>query len=152
MADTGCAASLALGRASGRDVVGDPRIVVYPGGQADLLAGRVDARVTGLLETLGRGHTLTVSSLVSGHSIFAASGNRSNHADGRAVDIAVVDGEPCTGTRTGACGRLAVAVGRLTGPAAPTELIYAFDPDGPGGAGFARPSDHSDHVHVGWDR
>ena len=145
-----CGATLALGQANGRDVLGNARIDVYPQGQGDLRAGVIDARITSLLEAFGRTHSITVTSLKTGHSILAASGRRSNHADGRAVDIATVDGVSCRDTaRTSPCGRLASAAGRLTGPAAPSEVIYCFDP-GAGSNSFARP-DHCDHVHIGHD-
>jgi hypothetical protein len=145
-----CAATLALGQANARDVLGNPRLEVYPQGQADLRAGVIDPRITTLLDAFGRTHVLTVSSLQTGHGIFTTSGRRSNHADGRAVDISAVDGVSCRViSRTGPCGRLASAAGRLTGPAAPSEVIYCFDP-GPGSNSFAR-ADHCDHVHIGHD-
>jgi hypothetical protein len=51
----------------------------------------------------------------------------------------------------GACGRLAITLGALTGPLDPTELIYCFDPDGPlDPNGFAA-ADHCDHIHFGFD-
>jgi hypothetical protein len=75
----------------------------------------------------------------------------SNHAHGRAVDIGAVDGQACTRTRTGACGRLAIEIAVLSGVLRSTELIYCFDPDGPlSPDGFAR-ADHCDHVHAGYD-
>jgi hypothetical protein len=145
-----CAATLALGQANGNDVLGDPRIEVYEQGRADLSAGLIDARVTTLLEALARSHVITISSLKTGHGIFTTSGNRSNHADGRAVDISAVDGVSCRQTAPSSpCGRLALSAGRLTGPAAPSEVIYCFDP-GPGSNSFAR-ADHCDHVHIGHD-
>lgn len=145
-----CGAALALGQANGRDVLSNPRIEVYPGGRADLQAGLIDPGITALLEALARTHTLTVSSLTTGHSIFTRSGNRSNHADGRAVDIAAADGRSCRDTsRTSPCGRIASEVARITGRAVPSEVIYCFDP-GPGSNSWAA-ADHCDHVHVGID-
>ncbi len=147
---TGCGVALALGQANGRDVLSNPRIEVYPGGRADLQAGIVDPGITALLEALARTHSLTVSSLTTGHSIFTASGNRSNHADGRAVDIAAADGRSCRDTsRTAPCGRIASELARITGRAVPSEVIYCFDP-GPGSNSWAA-ADHCDHVHVGID-
>jgi len=57
----------------------------------------------------------------------------------------------CDGSRTGPCGRLALELARLPASIRSTELIYAFDTDGPGTNAFADPADHSDHVHVGLD-
>jgi hypothetical protein len=66
------------------------------------------------------------------------------------MDIAVVDGVPCTDTApTAPCGELGHSLAYLPPPAHPTELIYCYDLDGPGPA-FAR-SDHCDHLHVGFD-
>jgi hypothetical protein len=67
------------------------------------------------------------------------------------MDIGAVDGEICRGTRTGRCATLVRELAAMTGPLRSTELIYCWDPDGPGDPrGFAR-ADHCDHVHVGWD-
>lgn len=75
-----------------------------------------------------------------------------NHAFGRAVDFGAVDGKPCTGTRSGTCGRLAVDLAALSGPLRPTELIYCFDADGGlSPDAFAR-ADHCGHIHVGYKR
>jgi hypothetical protein len=91
-----------------------------------------------------------ISALRSDHSMYASSGNVSNHYFGRAMDIAAVDGVPCTLTTVdGACGRLARALANLPAGEMPTELIYCFDPDGPGPA-WAQ-ADHCNHVHVGFD-
>lgn len=85
------------------------------------------------------------------HFLYTASGTISNHALGRAVDIAAVNGSPRDGSRIGACGQLAIELVRLPAAVRPTELIYAFDADGHGPNAFADPVDHSDHVHVGFD-
>jgi hypothetical protein len=78
-------------------------------------------------------------------------GNVSNHFAGRAMDIGAVDGEICRGTHTGRCADLVHQLAAVSGELRSTELIYCFDPDGPGDPrGFAR-ADHCDHIHVGWD-
>jgi hypothetical protein len=67
------------------------------------------------------------------------------------MDIGAVDGEPCRGTRTGACARLVHELAAVRGPLRATELIYCWDPDGPADPrGFAR-ADHGDHIHWGLD-
>jgi hypothetical protein len=74
-----------------------------------------------------------------------------NHKAGRAMDIGAVDGEICRGGRTGACAQLVRELAAIEGRLRSTELIYCWDPDGPGDPrGFAR-ADHCDHAHVGWD-
>jgi Transglycosylase SLT domain len=118
--------------------------------QGDIDGGAIDPRVLGLIGAISQQHTITISSLRSDHSMMTASGYVSNHYHGRAMDIAVVDGVPCTVTAPSApCGVLARTLALLPAPARPTELIYCFDPDGPGPA-FAL-ADHCDHIHVGYD-
>ena len=137
--------------ASVHAVLGNPHIELTGLQRVDLASGLIDRRVVALLAWLGRGHTFVVTSLRSDHSRHTNEGNLSNHTFGRAVDIGAVDGERCTGTRWGSCGRLAVAIAGIAGPLHSTELIYCFDPDGPLSAdAFAR-ADHCDHLHVGYD-
>jgi hypothetical protein len=137
--------------ASVREVLGNKRIQLTGVQRVDLASGLIDARVTALLAWAGRSHSLIVTALRSDHSYYADSGNISNHALGRAADLGAVDGELCTGSRVGACGRLAVEFASLSGSFDPTELIYCFDPDGPGQPnGFAL-ADHCDHIHFGFD-
>ena len=116
----------------------------------DLDSGAIDPRIVGLLGAITQSHQITISALRSDHSMYTAEGGVSNHYYGRAMDIAVVDGVPCTDTvPTAPCGELARTLASLPSPAMPTELIYCFDVDGPGPA-FAR-ADHCDHVHAGYD-
>jgi hypothetical protein len=131
-------------------VLGNPRIQLTGIQRIDLATGLIDPRVVALLAWLGRSHTLVVTALRSDHSLYTSEGSVSNHALGRAVDIGAVDGDTCTGTRSGACGRLAVALAAVTGSLRSTELIYCFDPDGPlRPDAFAR-ADHCDHIHIGY--
>jgi membrane-bound lytic murein transglycosylase B len=116
----------------------------------DLDSGAIDPRIVGLIGAITQSHQITISALRSDHSMYTAEGGVSNHYYGRAMDIAVVDGVPCTDTApTAPCAELATTLSQLPAPAMPTELIYCFDVDGPGPA-FAR-SDHCDHVHAGYD-
>lgn len=136
--------------ASAAAVLGNPRIQLTGIQRVDLATGLIDPRVVALLAWLGRSHALVVTALRSDHSLYTSEGYVSNHAFGRAVDIGAVDGEACTGTRSGACGRLAVALAAVAGPLRSTELIYCFDPDGPlRPDAFAR-ADHCDHIHIGY--
>ena len=131
-------------------VLGNPRIQLTGIQRVDLATGLIDLRVVALLAWLGRSHTLVVTALRSDHSLYTSEERVSNHALGRAVDVGAVDGEACTGARSGACGRLAVALASVTGPLRSRELIYCFDPDGPLGPAFAR-ADHCGHIHVGYE-
>jgi len=116
----------------------------------DLTTGRVDPRIVGLIGAITQEHQLTISSLRSDHSKHTVEGGISNHFYGRAMDIAAVDGVPCTDTSPAApCAQLASTLAYLPEPAHPSELIYCFDVDGPGPA-FAR-ADHCDHIHAAYD-
>jgi len=116
----------------------------------DLRQGIIDPRVLTLIGAISQNHQITISSLRSDHSMYTSSGNVSNHFHGRALDIASIDGVPCTVvTPDGPCGRMARALALLPPGQRPTELIFCFDPDGPGPA-FAA-ADHCDHIHAGYD-
>jgi hypothetical protein len=135
---------LAIGGANAAAVLRNPHIVLTGVQRADLRRGGIDPRIIGTLEAVGRGHTLVVTALQSDHR------PGTNHEAGRAVDIGAVDGETCTGTRTGACGRLDLELAHVRGPMRSTELIYCFDGDLRDPDVFAR-ADHCDHIHVGYD-
>jgi hypothetical protein len=132
-------------------VLRNPRILLTDIQRADIAGGAIDARVVALLALLGRTHVILVSALKSDHSYYTSTGTVSNHSYGRAVDIAAIDGEPCTGTRSGRCGLVTLQLAQLRGPIHPTELIYCFDADGPTSPdAFAR-ADHCGHIHAGYD-
>jgi soluble lytic murein transglycosylase-like protein len=118
----------------------------------DLQSGAIDPRILNLLGAISQEHTVRISALRSDHSEYTSSGNVSNHYYGRAMDIAAIDGVPCTDVSPdGPCGTIARQLGALPAGQEPTELIYCFDPDGPDNPnGFAQ-ADHCDHVHVGFD-
>jgi hypothetical protein len=120
-------------------------IIIHAAARADVASGRLDPRVLRLLAWIARRHDAVVTAIASDHR------PGTNHEAGRAFDIGAVDGQICTGTRTGACGRLALELVRIGGSLRPSELIYCFDPDGPDDPrGLAR-ADHCDHLHAGWD-
>jgi hypothetical protein len=116
----------------------------------DIRSGALDPRLINLLGMISQTHRITVTSLRSDHSPYTVDGNLSNHFFGRAIDIAAVDGVPCTDVApTSPCGQLGRTLTLLPTPIHPTELIYCYDLDGPGPA-FAR-ADHCDHLHAGFD-
>jgi len=72
---------------------------------------------------------------------------------GRRADGSEIEARSSGGRApSGLCGQLAVELARLPVSRRTTELIYAFDADGTGIDAFADPVDHSDHIHVGFDR
>jgi hypothetical protein len=115
----------------------------------DLAHGLVDARLVALLNAVVAEHRVGVWVFKTGHPLLAEHGI-SNHFYGRAVDIASVDDQPCDGSPTGACGRLAVTLAQIHGPLRLSELIYCFDPDPTSGDNWADPG-HCNHIHAGYD-
>jgi hypothetical protein len=127
--------------------VGDPRIGLSDGAREDLLAGRIDPRVQAVLLHAAELAPISVSVLQSGHSYRTTSGSISNHAFGRAADIATVGGEPVR--RANAAARaLALALGELAPEVRPTEIGTPWAIDAPG---YFTDADHQDHLHVGFD-
>jgi len=132
-----------------RRVLDDPRISIYPGGRDDLAAGHVDVRVVAVIaylaDTFG---SVDVSSLVSGHRLYARPGVISAHVFGRAVDIAAIGGVPIEGNQQpGGITEKAVRALLLLPPSMePTQIISLL---GLGGPSFPL-ADHYDHIHVGY--
>jgi len=118
----------------------------------DIQSGSIDPRILNILAAISQEHTIRISALRSDHSMNTASGNVSNHYYGRAMDIAAIDGTPCTDVSPdGPCGVIAQQLGALPAGQEPTELIYCFDPDGPSNPNGFSQADHCDHIHVGFD-
>jgi len=131
-------------------VLADARVHLYPGGQSDVKAGIIDPRVLVSIEFLAdRFHTVTVSCLVSGHSVFTTTGNVSLHAYGQAVDIAALNEIPMLGHQAGPDNITVRALKdllRLPESMQPKELISLWALGGPS---FAL-TDHDDHIHIGF--
>ncbi len=139
------AAPFAIPRATVRELLANPRILLTPVQRADLHAGTIDPRLIATLAAIGRRHSVVITALQSDHD------PGTNHEAGRAFDIGAVDGEICRGGRTGACARIVRELAAADGPLRSSELIYCWDPDGPADPrGFAR-ADHCDHIHWGMD-
>lgn len=124
-------------------------ILLYAGGREDIEAGRIDVRVLVLIGYLARRHeSVTVSSLFSGHRMFARPGVVSAHMYGYAVDIAAVGGRPISGN-SGPGGLTEDAVRSvllLPSELQPRQVISLL---GLGGPSFPL-RDHADHIHVGF--
>jgi hypothetical protein len=137
--------------ATAAELLRNPRVQLTVLQRADLAGGLIDPRLTSALAAIAARHTVLITALRSDHSLYTVDGGVSNHSAGRAMDIAVVDGEVCRGMSTGACAELVRELAAVTGRLRATELIYCWDPDGPGDPrGFAR-ADHCDHIHWGMD-
>ena len=133
----------------GRKVLSTPGILIYEGGETDIMMGRIDVRVLVLIGYLAERHgAVTVSSLFSGHRTFARPGVVSAHVYGHAVDIAAVGGTPIAGhQQPGGLTEAAVrSVLLLPGELQPQQVISLL---GLGGPSFPL-RDHGDHIHVGF--
>ena len=132
-----------------RRILNDPRIDVYPGGVADITAGRVDVRVLVVIRYLTvTFHQVSVTSLVTGHRLFARPGVVSAHVYGLAVDVAALAGTPIDGHQQpgGITQHGVEALLRLPAEVQPQQIISLL---GLGGPSFPL-ADHYDHIHVGF--
>ena len=91
---------------------------------------------------------MTVSSLFSGHRLFARAGVVSAHIYGHAVDIAAIGGASIAGNqRPGGLTEAAVrSILLLPAELQPQQVISLL---GLGGPSFPL-ADHADHIHVGY--
>jgi hypothetical protein len=130
-------------------VLVDSRLDVYRAGRGDIAAGRIDVRVLAMLRYLAEAHgQVTVSSLRSGHRLFARPGVVSAHVYGLAADIASLGGSPILGnshpggvTEQGVRNLLL-----LPAELRPQQVISLL---GLGGPSFPL-ANHADHIHVGY--
>ena len=132
-----------------RRVLADPAIEIYTAGRADVAAGRTDVRILALLRYLRIAHgSVAVSSLTSGHRIYARPGVVSAHVYGLAVDIVALGGRPILGNQApgGVTERAVRDVLLLPAELRPQQVISLL---GLGGPSFPL-ADHGDHIHVGY--
>ncbi|HSC92620.1 MAG TPA: hypothetical protein VLB86_13285 [Gaiellaceae bacterium] len=130
-------------------VLADERVDLYAGGRDDVVNGRIDVRVLALVEYLAESFgQVTVSSLTSGHRLFARPGVVSAHVYGQAVDVAALAGMPIAGhQQPGSVTERAVRdVLLLPAEMRPRQVISLL---GLGGPSFPL-ANHDDHIHVGF--
>jgi hypothetical protein len=132
-----------------KKVLADKRLSVYPGGRLDVAMGRTDIRVLVLLEYLAEAHKqVTISSLTTGHRLYARPGVVSAHVYGLAVDIAGLEKKSIAGNQgPGSLTEEAVRnVLLLPAELQPRQVISLL---GLGGPSFPM-ANHWDHIHVGY--
>ena len=132
-----------------RRVLADPRLDIYPGGRDDVAQHRINVRVLVLMLYLAECHgQVTISSLESGHRLYARPGVVSAHAYGLAVDIATLGGVSVLGhQQSGGVTEQAVRnILLLPVELRPKQVISLL---GLGGPSFPL-ADHYDHIHVGY--
>lgn len=134
-----------------RAVVDNPRIDLPDSAVWDIYRSGIDHRLLTTMAALAEQAPYAVTCLRSGHAVHVfGTQRRSNHADGRAVDIWQVDGvavvsqQPATDTAAHALARRIYDAGDVPELGAP----WAFD--GPGGRSFENDV-HRDHLHVAFD-
>jgi hypothetical protein len=132
-----------------RLVLNDPRIDIYAGGRDDIASGLVDVRVIVLIRYLTDAFGQTsVSSLHSGHRLYARPGVVSAHVYGLAVDISAVGRTSIAGHQEpgGITERAVKSMLLLPAELQPQQVISLL---GLGGPSFPL-ADHADHIHVGY--
>jgi hypothetical protein len=116
-------------------------------GIADMKAGRMDPRIASVLTAISRDHKITVSAMISDHDRTTSGGSVSNHYYGRAVDIAVVDGQ-AVNPGNSAAREIATALSSLPASIRPTEVGSPWAL--PGTADFTDGA-HQNHLHIAYD-
>ena len=99
-----------------------------------------------VLTKLSEDHKLKISCMCSDHSKFTSGGSISNHAYGRGLDIASVDGE-IVNPGSAAARELASELSTLPEKYRPDEIGSPWPISGPG---YFTDAGHQDHVHVGF--
>jgi hypothetical protein len=130
-------------------LLADEKVSIYPGGRADLIAGRIDVRVIVLIRYLRVAHgQITVSSLRSGHRFFSRPGVVSAHTYGQAVDVAALGGQSIMGHQLPGSVTEEAVRNLLLLPAEvrPVQVISLL---GLGGPSFPM-ANHDDHIHIGF--
>lgn len=142
------------------DLLANPNVTLSASHRADLEGGLIDPRIIGALSWIARDRTIVVSSLRSDHSVCAGgrsaetagggcSAGRSNHADGRGADVAVVDGESVN-SGSGASQAVVDAILAADGQLGLTELGQPFY-DRSVGRVYVFTAGHGGHIHIGID-
>jgi hypothetical protein len=130
-------------------LLSDRNVSIYEGGRNDIVQNKVDVRVLTLIaylrESFGQ---VTVSSLVSGHRLYARPGVVSAHIPGHAVDISALGGIPIQGHQEpgGITERAVRDLLFVPSEVMPRQIISLL---GMGGASFPL-ADHYNHIHIGF--
>jgi hypothetical protein len=130
-------------------LLSDRNVSIYEGGRNDIVQNKVDVRVLAVIaylrESFGQ---VTVSSLVSGHRLYARPGVISAHVSGHALDISGLGGIPIQGHQEpgGITERAVRDLLFVPSEVMPRQIISLL---GLGGASFPL-GDHYNHIHIGF--
>jgi hypothetical protein len=129
-------------------VLNHPRIYLYAGPRKDVESGAVDERLLATLLNIAQRHEITVSVLVTGHSLYVKGTHRiSDHVFGRGVDISKVDGEQVT-LESPSAFQVVEEVVALPSPLRPDETGSPWLLPAPGSFSDSM---HKRHIHLGWN-
>jgi hypothetical protein len=130
-------------------LLSDRNVSIYEGGRNDIVQNKVDVRVLAMIaylrESFGQ---VTVSSLVSGHRLYARPGVISAHVSGHALDISGLGETPIQGHQEpgGITERAVRDLLFLPSEVMPRQIISLL---GMGGVSFPM-GDHYNHIHIGF--
>ena len=130
-------------------LLSDRNVSIYEGGRNDIVQNKVDVRVLTVIaylrETFGQ---VTVSSLISGHRLYARPGVISAHISGHAIDVSGLGGTPIQGHQEpgGITERAVREILFLPAEVMPRQVISLL---GMGGPSFPM-ADHYNHIHIGF--
>ena len=130
-------------------LLSDPNVSIYEGGRNDIVQNKVDVRVLTVIaylrETFGQ---VTVTSLISGHRLYARPGVISAHVSGHALDISGLGDTPIQGHQEpgGITERAVREILFLPAEVMPRQVISLL---GMGGPSFPM-ADHYNHIHIGF--
>jgi hypothetical protein len=130
-------------------LLADPNVSIYEAGRNDIVQDKVDVRVLAVIaylrESFGQ---VTVSSLISGHRLYARPGVISAHIPGHAVDIASLGDTAIQGHQEpgGVTERAVRDLLFLPAEVMPRQIISLL---GLGGPSFPL-ADHYNHIHIGF--
>jgi hypothetical protein len=130
-------------------LLSDPSVSIYEAGRNDIVQNRVDVRVLSVIAYLRESFgSVTVSSLISGHRLYARPGVISAHIAGHAVDISALGGIPIQGHQEpgGMTERAVRDILFLPAEVMPRQVISLL---GLGGPSFPL-ADHYNHIHIGF--
>jgi hypothetical protein len=130
-------------------VLSDRNISIYAGGRNDIVSDKIDVRVLAMIAYLRESFgSVTVSSLLSGHRLYARPGVVSAHIYGRAVDVSAVGGVAIQGHQQpgGITERTVREILLLPQEVMPRQVISLL---GLGGPSFPL-ADHYNHIHIGY--
>lgn len=130
-----------------------PNITLTTNARRDLDTGVADPRVPRVLLVMATRHRLgAVGPITTGHrELVDGTDRRSNHADGRAVDIPIIDGKPVSVDNQAARDAvLLAAINHATPEDVLSEVGSPFELDLFPARTFTE--GHDDHLHFGWDQ